>query len=100
MRTTNRAGTRARKARKPSDVFTQCPACASPNIFASDGDVFCTYCDWNSITLRADAQFDLLHLYEPGLATVRYMSDRADMAAIDGRKECQEFAELTGGDAA
>lgn len=88
---------RQRKPRKPSDVFTQCPACASPNIFAFEGDVFCTYCDWNSIILRADAQFDSLHLYEPGLASVRHLNERAEAKALDDQKDMDDFRELSGG---
>ncbi|MGE4233065.1 MAG: hypothetical protein AB7F43_07030 [Bacteriovoracia bacterium] len=43
--------------RKPSDVFSSCPQCESPNIYKFEGDAFCTYCDWDSIILRVDARF-------------------------------------------
>lgn len=42
---------------KPSDVFKSCPQCESPNLYKFEGDAFCTYCDWDSITLRVDARF-------------------------------------------
>ena len=93
-----KSGSGRRNTRKPSDVFTQCPACESPNIFAFEGDVFCTYCDWNTIILRADAMFDSLHLYEPGLASVHYINERGSNHAAEDQKNIEDFKELMGGD--
>ena len=97
MRSASKNNPKSKKARRPSDVFTQCPSCASPNIIPFEGDVFCTYCDWNSVSLRADAQFDSLQLYEPGLASVRYLGERADANAADDQKDKADFRELSGG---
>ncbi len=37
------------QSRKPAAVFKSCPKCASPNLLKCDGEVLCTYCDWNSV---------------------------------------------------
>jgi hypothetical protein len=26
-----------------------CPHCESPNLIRTEGDLFCAYCDWNSL---------------------------------------------------
>lgn len=47
--------------KKPSDVFSKCPKCGSPNLLKFEGDVFCNYCQWDSIILRAEAEFSALY---------------------------------------
>jgi hypothetical protein len=43
------------------DAFKQCPACESRNVFDFEGEVFCSYCDWNSIEASVNARFDALY---------------------------------------
>lgn len=69
----------------------------SPNIYTFEGDVFCTYCEWNTIALRADALFDSNHLYQPGIASVRYINDRGTNQNIEDQKNIEDFRELVGG---
>ena len=52
------AGTACKKA---VDAFKQCPACDSRNVFDFEGEVFCSYCDWNSIEASVNARFDALY---------------------------------------
>lgn len=44
---------KGRRARKASEVFHRCPRCESPNVFTLDGEVFCSYCNWNSVGIDA-----------------------------------------------
>lgn len=44
------------KNKNPTNVFNFCPACDSPNVFKFEGEVFCEYCDWNSIEVNFEAR--------------------------------------------
>ena len=48
-------------SKRAVDAFKQCPACESRNVFDFEGEVFCCYCDWNSIEASVDARFDALY---------------------------------------
>ncbi len=52
------SGTACKKA---VDAFKECPACESRNVFDFEGEVFCSYCDWNSIEASLNARFDALY---------------------------------------
>jgi len=39
----------------PSDAFTRCPHCEAGKLLRFDGEVFCTRCDWSSISSTLDA---------------------------------------------
>ena len=47
---------RRRCSRRAVDVFKCCPRCESPNILNVDEDVFCTFCDWSSVTIDASTE--------------------------------------------
>lgn len=54
------------QTRRPDSVFKYCPECRSPNIVKVDGEVICTYCDWNSIASSAECSHGLFS-FEPRL---------------------------------
>jgi len=43
---------------KPVDAFHSCPKCGCAELIAVDGDVLCSSCPWDSITIFADALFE------------------------------------------
>jgi hypothetical protein len=47
--------------KKAVDIFQQCPNCESRNVFDFENEVFCCFCDWNSIEASVDARFDALY---------------------------------------
>ncbi len=43
------------KLRDPVDVFKSCPECAAGDLFATDQQVYCSHCDWNSLAQYLEA---------------------------------------------
>lgn len=41
---------------RAKDVFKKCPRCESPNLLCEASEVFCLYCDWNSIEVQTEAR--------------------------------------------
>lgn len=52
MRPRNRS-----RVKKGSEVFSSCPACESPNLIKFEDEVICSYCSWDSISIRVEARF-------------------------------------------
>ena len=52
MRSRNR-----NRIKKGSEVFSSCPACESPNLIQFEDEVICSYCSWDSISIRVEARF-------------------------------------------
>ena len=46
------------QCRRPADVFKKCPRCGCAEMIRVEGDVLCSNCTWDSITLYADALFE------------------------------------------
>ena len=40
----------------PTKIFHSCPRCLSPNVLKLDGEVLCTYCEWDTVGLQASLQ--------------------------------------------
>jgi len=57
VETLQRDGKRAQSGiRTPVNAFLECPQCESKNLIPCDGQVFCGYCDWNSVEVFAERE--------------------------------------------
>jgi len=54
-------------------VFHSCPRCISPNVVKLDGEVFCSYCGWDSVELQSNLQSPMnIFLPNEGVSHANY----------------------------